>query len=89
MHARRLAHTKKRLEAKWRLTESGTGRQRVGAMRGSAAAGRLRVLSRTLLAKVQTQTPLMLGAETHIGGQREAEPRERESYTERKEKESM
>lgn len=31
-------------------------------MRGSAAAGGLRVLSRTLLAKVQTQTPLMLGA---------------------------
>lgn len=64
-------------KAKWRLTKSGTGRQWVGAMRGLAAAGGLRELSRTLLAKVQTQTPLMLWTETQTQRQMESE-RERE-----------
>lgn len=56
-------------------------------MRGSAAAGRIGVLSRTLLAKVQTQTPLMLGAEAQTRDRwRVRENTVRENQTQSEEK---
>lgn len=82
-HVQRQVQMKKDAKkAKRRLTKSGTGRQRVGAMRGSAAAGGFGVLSRTLLAEVQTQTPLMLGAETQTQRQMESEREEKQSERE-------